>query len=146
MLCSNTTLTALDLSNNSVANSGASALLKAENSTLLSLDLRMNHVSHELMSSIAQKMLGNISRRHCDNPSGVADGEIKKEFRARLPSTGRLSFTHLPDIRPKAESDGPGIFRDDGNTRFQQAVLDTHGPAQRRRLPVKTNKYSLDLV
>jgi hypothetical protein len=143
MLCSNTSLTALNLSYNSVANSGASALLKAENSTLLSLDLRMNHVSHDLMSAVAHKMVENNARGNFEKPSKDADGDIKKEFRTRLPS----AFTHLPDIRPKADSEASGIFRDDGNTRFQQAVLDNnHGIVQRRRLPVKTNKYSMDLI
>jgi hypothetical protein len=146
MLCSNTSLTALNLSYNSVANSGASALLKAENSTLLSLDLRMNHVSHDLMSTIARKMQENNSRRNCDNPSRDAGGEIKKEIRSRLPSAGSLAFTHLPEIRPKADSEASGIFRDDGNTRFQQAVLERHGAVHRRRLPIKSNKYSMDLV
>jgi hypothetical protein len=146
MLCSNTSLTALDLSYNSVANSGASALLNAQNSTLLVLDLRMNHVSHDLISSIAQKIHENNSKRKSDNPRINADGDIKREFRTKLSSDGHLPFTHLPDICPKAESEASGIFRGDGNTRFQQAVLDTHGVIQRRRLPVKTNKYSMDLV
>jgi hypothetical protein len=150
MLCSNTSLTALDLGYNSIANSGALALLKAENSTLVSLELRMNHVSHDLMSAVAHKMLDNDSRRNCDkftdNQRRETDGDIKKEFRTKLPYADRLAFTHLPDIRPKAESEASGIFRDDGNTRFHQAVMDNHGIIQRRRLPVKTNKYSMDLV
>jgi hypothetical protein len=143
MLCSNTSLTALNLSYNSVANPGASALLKAENSTLLILDLTMNHVSHDLMSSVACKILENNSKRNCENPRVDADGDVKKEIRTKLSSS---ALTNLPDIRPKAESEATGIFRDDGNTRFQQAVLDKHGVIQRRRLPVKTNKYSMDLV
>lgn len=146
MLCSNTTLTSLDLSYNTIGNTGALSLAGAQNTTLTNLNVQMNHVSHDVKITLQTKIAENIFKLALiQNMHGF--GPDRAEEMKSLTRLPHIVSNTAESLRPHPEPVAAGVFNNDGNSRFQQAVLDRCDVRQNRsRLPVKTNKYSLDLV
>ena len=126
MLCTNTTLSSLDLSYNSVGNTGALALESAENTTIRNLDLRMNHVSHEVLSTIEQKLIRNRSTSIKPEGDEGDKPQSKMQNDPAITKLPPLSKNLDNGARTKQDTAASGVFGSDGNCRFQQAVLDRY--------------------
>mmetsp|Transcript_18615 Transcript_18615/g.51410 ORF Transcript_18615/g.51410 Transcript_18615/m.51410 type:complete len:131 (+) Transcript_18615:295-687(+) len=130
MLAVNTTLTSLDLSYNSVGDTGATAILRSQNSSLKVLNLSLNHVSHNVIQQINSLLARNAALSSVE------------PLRAKKACDDNSVFPPIPSKQLTN-----GYFQDEGNARFQSAVLDHSAAAGRsRKLQIKKNKYSDDLV
>ncbi len=110
----------------------------------------MNHVSHDLLEKIAKKLRENSQRSQMANPDLAGSKVSTIEYFTKLPPLagitaipGKDGKDHLSEALPFAVESG--VFRHEGNSRFQQATMDDRRP-RLKKLPVKANKYSMDLV